>query len=104
MKYPGAPSYEVFILGRILQGIGSSSLAIILAILRDCYEKEEERLKVLNSREMLESNMDTKAVVPLHSRGTMVSYKVQYCFLLKVSLELELTYARWLGCSLHLCF
>eukprot|EP00434_Breviolum_minutum_P034003 symbB.v1.2.030092.t2/scaffold3348.1/size58710/2 len=41
-----APSYEVFILGRILQGIGSSSLAIILAILRDCYEKEEERLKV----------------------------------------------------------
>ena len=69
LKCPGAPSYEVFMLGRILQGTGSSSIAIILAIFRDCYEKEEERLKVLNSREMLESNMDMKVVVPLHPRA-----------------------------------
>lgn len=41
-----APSYHWFVVGRVLQGTGSSSIAIVLAISRDCYEKEEERLKV----------------------------------------------------------
>lgn len=41
-----APSYHWFVLGRALQGTGSSSGAIVLAITRDCYDKEEERMKV----------------------------------------------------------
>ena len=41
----GAPSYHWFVVGRVLQGTGSSSIAIVLAISRDCYGKEEERLK-----------------------------------------------------------
>eukprot|EP00438_Fugacium_kawagutii_P024847 Skav233729 [mRNA] locus=scaffold2225:99712:101160:+ [translate_table: standard] len=39
-------SYHGFLLGRMMQGASASSMTIILAITRDCYEKEEERLKV----------------------------------------------------------
>ena len=45
-RISGAPSYAFFVLGRCLQGIASSNCMVILAMMRDAFQKEEERLKV----------------------------------------------------------
>mmetsp|Transcript_45312 Transcript_45312/g.107679 ORF Transcript_45312/g.107679 Transcript_45312/m.107679 type:complete len:489 (-) Transcript_45312:81-1547(-) len=41
-----APNYEWFAAGRVLQGISAASCSVILAMTRDCYEDEAERMQV----------------------------------------------------------
>ena len=120
--FQGAPSYHWFLLGRALQGTGSSAIAIILAISRDCYENEEERLKA-GAMEQISgrSPVDARSVVcclapccwghlsPHRLEGSwlpglsplLLSQHIHigsahFCHLfLQVWLEIQLFYARW---------